>query len=94
MSVPESQVQVYGDWLEGKVPGAAPVRQDLLQQGNSDVIGYLNAVYAKDTAPSQSEYNIPDSISVCYTPNNWNVQLCVGSSCLKYDSTKGFSTNN
>jgi hypothetical protein len=94
MSVPDGQVQIYGDWLDGKIPGADPVRQDLLKQGNSEVISYLNAIYATSAAPNQSEYNIPDSISVSYTPNNWNVSLCVGSSCLKYDSSSGFTTKN
>jgi hypothetical protein len=34
-----------------------------------------------------------EGVTVSFTDNNWNLQLCVGSSCLKYDSTKGFSTN-
>jgi hypothetical protein len=33
-----------------------------------------------------------DGINLKLTLNNWNLELCAGSACLKYDSNSGFST--
>jgi hypothetical protein len=65
----------------------------------------LNSLTASSTSRSQAEsdpkqFLISQGISesslegvdVSFTNNNWNLQLCVGSSCLKYDSNSGFST--